>query len=339
MLRIPRDAILGVLVDTARERGVDIRFDHRFAHAITTEDTLMSAPVTLVFNNAAPRSASLVVGADGLRSCVRNLTPTFNASPRYTGQSLIAWTVPRRQLRYPVPLSEVPWSMALATRRGMVLFVPEDPDGKRVRVAVQLGLVDREFAAWKALGEKRDVLLEIVRRGGEGVAGAEGDWPDLVASAIEIANADHQMPVFLWPYYTMPMLETWVAGTERLVLLGDAAHVFPPTGGQGAGMAIEDAYGLGMALGEATIWTDVSRVLPQWQRWRQERVQQVAEFSSQVGKSRMALARTDGPVEEDMGWLYGWRLPEDWWHWRQREMPNSSIALGNTPSSSEHLVT
>ena len=34
-----------------------------------------------------------------------------------------------------------------------------------------------------------------------------------------------------------------------MVLIGDAAHAFPPTGGQGAGMAVEDADGLGLVLG------------------------------------------------------------------------------------------
>ncbi|KAJ5460927.1 uncharacterized protein N7458_002479 [Penicillium daleae] len=337
LLRIARDAILDVLVAAARERGVEIYFDHRFVSIVpSADDAPPSEPITLTFTNAAPRSAALVVGADGLRSRVRSVTPSFkSADPQYVGQALIAWSVPYAQLRYPVPLSEVPLGMAMIVRRGMVLFVPDDPSGKSVRVAVQLALTHREFLAWKTLGGQRDKLLDILRNGGEqGEKAADWEWPDLVASAIEIAEKDHDsIPIFLWPYFTIPTMETWVAKTDKAVLLGDAAHVFPPTGAQGAGMAIEDAHGLGMALAEAmTGTTDISLALAQWQSWRRQRVQQVTEFSSQVNKSRVALAssgqdRGKAPAEQgfrdDMDWLYGWRSAEQWSLWKQQQEDKS----------------
>jgi salicylate hydroxylase len=49
-------------------------------------------------------------------------------------------------------------------------------------------------------------------------------------------------------YFRDP-LETW--GSDRVVLLGDAAHPAPPSAGQGAGMALEDAVMLAACLRRA----------------------------------------------------------------------------------------
>lgn len=43
-------------------------------------------------------------------------------------------------------------------------------------------------------------------------------------------------------------LETWVSPGSRMMLIGDAAHAFLPTSGQGAGQAIEDAATLAVCL-------------------------------------------------------------------------------------------
>jgi 2-polyprenyl-6-methoxyphenol hydroxylase-like FAD-dependent oxidoreductase len=43
-------------------------------------------------------------------------------------------------------------------------------------------------------------------------------------------------------------LRTWVSEHGRVMLLGDAAHPFLPTSGQGAGQAIEDAGTVAICL-------------------------------------------------------------------------------------------
>ncbi|HRB14102.1 MAG TPA: FAD-dependent monooxygenase, partial [Vicinamibacteria bacterium] len=45
-----------------------------------------------------------------------------------------------------------------------------------------------------------------------------------------------------WPLYDMPALDTW--HTDRVCLIGDAAHAVSPSTGQGASLAIEDAAAL-----------------------------------------------------------------------------------------------
>jgi hypothetical protein len=60
-----------------------------------------------------------------------------------------------------------------------------------------------------------------------------------------------------WALVDLPRLPRWSRG--RVMLLGDAAHAPLPHQGQGAGLAIEDAYALGALLGQSGL-TDCSAV-------------------------------------------------------------------------------
>ena len=56
------------------------------------------------------------------------------------------------------------------------------------------------------------------------------------------------MPLYKWGIYIRPPLKSMIA--KNITLLGDAAHPMVPFLGQGACMAIEDAYSFAMACKE-----------------------------------------------------------------------------------------
>lgn len=72
--------------------------------------------------------------------------------------------------------------------------------------------------------------------------------------------------------------ERWFKG--RVALLGDAAHAMTPNMGQGAGMAIEDAYVLARALQQQPI----PQALQTYQEQRYNRVRQIQNASRQIGQ-------------------------------------------------------
>jgi salicylate hydroxylase len=83
---------------------------------------------------------------------------------------------------------------------------------------------------------------------------ASGDLADLHASLADASPAIHELlglmdQSLITGIYFRDPLETW--GSDRVVLLGDAAHPAPPSAGQGAGMALEDAVMLAACLRRA----------------------------------------------------------------------------------------
>jgi salicylate hydroxylase len=83
---------------------------------------------------------------------------------------------------------------------------------------------------------------------------ASGDLADLHASLADACPAMQDLlalmdEALITGIYFRDPLETW--GSDRVVLLGDAAHPAPPSAGQGAGMALEDAVMLAACLQRA----------------------------------------------------------------------------------------
>jgi 2-polyprenyl-6-methoxyphenol hydroxylase-like FAD-dependent oxidoreductase len=74
--------------------------------------------------------------------------------------------------------------------------------------------------------------------------------------------------------------------TERVVLIGDAAHAASPLMGQGGSLAIEDALVLADELAEAT---STAEALAAYQQRRQSRVSWVHEQSRAVAESVLQL--------------------------------------------------
>lgn len=327
MLRIKRDAILLTLVAAACSLSVPILYNHHFA------GVLEEGPgnVRCSFTNGKQMSAALLVGADGLHSRVRTSAFPTASSPRYLGQTLLAWSMPRSHLRYPAiatdPDAVIPDAMSLHTHQGVVLFVPEDSNAMEVRIGIQRPLSERSFNEWKSLAGNKSKLVRILRNG------FEDSMPDLVKSAIEFAEKDQHVNVFLWPYYILSTLSGWVSrgGKGRVVLIGDAAHAFSPTGGQGAGMAIEDAEDISLILSRIGSG-NVEDALDKWGKWRKQRVDRVSEYTMQMGKTRVAplpqptmshngtkLEETKQPPiktsDDDMAWLYNWASTEELTAW------------------------
>lgn len=123
------------------------------------------------------------------------------------------------------------------------------------------------------------------------------------------------------------------------MVIGDAAHALPPTGGQGAAMAFEDGSSLADALSYAfspssssssddTIVFDPS-VLQHWQSHRQARIKRITAFTHRGGDMRREVRSTFAQILREwvmwlmlwwinlngigkrMGWIYAYRV-EEW---------------------------
>ena len=99
-----------------------------------------------------------------------------------------------------------------------------------------------------------------------------------------ITSADQ----LLWNDLEEIRLDTWVKG--RVALLGDAAHAMTPNMGQGAAMAIEDAFVLADELARGA--DDLPSALKRYEQRRRARVDLIQTRSRRFG----IIAQWESPV-------------------------------------------
>ena len=96
-------------------------------------------------------------------------------------------------------------------------------------------------------------------------------------------HTDFSRQVFRWEIYNRPSLTSWTKG--RVACIGDSVHPVSPYAAYGMGMAIEDGYFLGRALGGRDL-TDRDGMADAFARFETERVSYVnhqVEFARELG--------------------------------------------------------
>jgi len=200
-----------VLMDGAR--GIAVRFGRTIKAVTETHDA-----VTVVFDDGTTRDYEIVVGADGIRSSVRQLV--FGATaPRYVGQ--VSW-------RFLVDdaCGITSWTAMLARHRAF-LMMPVGGGGLYC------------YADLVSDRPQERIGLDIAQ-----LRALFADFAAPVPALIDrLAHAD--------AVHVAPIEEVTVdsCAKGRVVLIGDAAHATSPNMAEGACMAIEDAAVLAEILG------------------------------------------------------------------------------------------
>lgn len=183
--------------------------------------------VTATMDDGREIAGSLLFGADGARSVVRDAV-FGEAAPEFTGY--VAW-------RFMLPAD----AATLLHMAGHSATITAGPDASLTCYTVGQGKLlncvaithSDEWAAegWSERGDP--AALEAI------FATAHPDARALVALAGDVG-------LYRWGLFDRPVVPRWHSG--RVALLGDAAHPILPFLAFGAGLAIEDAVVLGRAL-------------------------------------------------------------------------------------------
>ena len=219
-----------------------------------------SDKVKLIFNNQAEYECDFVIGADGTRSTVRQ-SILGTDEPEFSGY--VAWRgiVPTDGLDES-DFDECGSSAFIAPGRVFARYLIRD--AKEYNYVAFLATEEWAEEGW-SIPSKVETVLET--------------FSDYNQQVKNIILATPPEGCYKWGIFTRKPIDKW--SSERVTLLGDAAHPLEPFMGQGASMAIEDGVVLGRIIEDAS---DVSEIIKRYETARIERSHFVTEHSKKAGQ-------------------------------------------------------
>jgi salicylate hydroxylase len=170
------------------------------------------------FANGEKVEADLVVGADGIRSVVRQSLFGRDA-PRFTGSVCWRGLVPLDA--FPPGLISTDLTLYMGPRSHVIHFMVRR--GTLVNFVAHVETDSWTQESWTQECERSEVMETFK------------GWHEPLLRLLGSSDRYYK-----WALYDRDPLESWSKG--RVTLLGDAAHAMLPHIGQGACMAIEDGY-------------------------------------------------------------------------------------------------
>jgi 2-methyl-3-hydroxypyridine 5-carboxylic acid dioxygenase len=245
MFTMTRKHLYDAIVSVARGAGAEILTNSEAAAA--------DANGTLILADGRRFPADIVVGADGVRSKVRDSLDLLKERIRHR-DGVIRLIVPRAEEEVGHPIWDNVINFWAPTRR--ILY---SPCNKRELYLVLVAKASDEQAIQLPVDTETWIqtfpnLANILRRIGD-----QGRY-DL---------------------YESNSLKAWSKG--KVAIIGDAAHAMPPTLGQGAGCAMMNALGLAVALEQSH---DVVAALSAWEARERPLTEHTQELSSIVADER-----------------------------------------------------
>jgi salicylate hydroxylase len=252
--QIHRSDLHGALQDAVRELGGSIALD---AKAERVEEDVHAAAVH--FEDGEIIHAELIVGADGIKSIVRQHVLGADR-PTFTGQ--VAW-------RCTVPTARIPPEL----RTDIVSTIWCGPHNHAVTYYLRSGELLNFVGCVERPAEEESW---IAKRPWTELDADYPGWHPMVRAVIEHVDRDQ---CFRWALNARVPSTTW--NTARVTLLGDAVHATLPYMAQGAAMAIEDAAVLARAL---ELPSSLQQRLEMYARHRAPRTARVIEESREMGE-------------------------------------------------------
>ena len=267
-----------------------IHLGHRLTGIEEKSDRL-----ALTFASGAEVEAEFVIGADGIRSVIRQAL-YGDDNPTYTGQMvwrslLNASDVPEELLE---PMGHTQW-----VGPGCHFIAYYIRQKKFVNIVTQQDTDKWVDEGWSTRGDPDEMRASFPN--------PEPRLEKLLSLVTQCSK---------WGLFTRPLTQNW--GRGRIQLIGDAAHAMLPNAGQGACQAFEDAYILGR-------WLEASRdpveAFAGFRRVRIPRVHGVQRLSlsnarfkhmRDAATQKESIAAGKGSVHGNSDWVWGYDPVGEW---------------------------
>jgi 2-polyprenyl-6-methoxyphenol hydroxylase-like FAD-dependent oxidoreductase len=255
---IMRPVLHRIMQDEVRALAIPVRL----GLTVTALDTVGNA-VDVAFSDGTRGRYDLVIGADSVFSCVRELAFPHMGPARPTGQG--CWRI---SIRKPPEQDMGEFYFGSANPCGITICGPD---------AVYLFLLTPHERRKKHFTD--DELFERLKEHLAPFRGNAGCIRDNMTPADWINYRPLAAAIQPKPWYN-----------GRVVLLGDAVHATTPHLASGAGMAVESGIALAEELARAT---SVDAALLAYQDRRYDRCKDVVDSSVAIGQLQLAHGRPD----------------------------------------------
>jgi 2-polyprenyl-6-methoxyphenol hydroxylase-like FAD-dependent oxidoreductase len=253
---LSRGAFSRALRDAACDAGVTFEFGKALVSVDSQSDRVVAR-----FADNSTADATCVIGADGIHSRARPSVCPEAPAPTYTGIINLGGVV-----RTDLPPTGTAMHMIFG-RRGFFGYAVR-PSGETYWFS---NFAQREEPAPGTLKrvpavEWQQRLMHLHR----------GDPPEVgrILQALDTG-------IGCYAIYDIPSLPRW--HRDRICLIGDAAHAIGPHVGQGASLALEDAFVLAKCLRDLP---DTTMAYAAFERLRRERVERVVRQARQTGSQK-----------------------------------------------------
>jgi salicylate hydroxylase len=245
VLTTRRQTLMTLLYSKYINLGGEVHHDHAL-------DDFDAAKCEVTFTNKKKYTLKHLAACDGIRSSMRDTFFAANQAPKYSGYS--AWRGIGKSNLQRIHFALGPGSHIVSypiNKTGDVSFVAVKKENYQFK------------ESWKEEGSSKDLLDDF----------------SIYDSNI-FPELEESMPLYKWGIYIRSPLKSMI--TKNITLLGDAAHPMVPFLGQGACMAIEDAYSFAMACKENI--ANLSKAQQAYDVVRSKRTKKIQRLSMMQGK-------------------------------------------------------
>jgi salicylate hydroxylase len=229
-----------------------IQLDHKLVGVSANADQ-----AGLRFGNGETVRAGLVIGADGVKSLVRDRL--FETQPPlFTGQ--VAWRGVLPVSSLPAEVQALPPGIWIGEKRLFMRYPMRG--GSLINYAAFVNMEGWSEEGWSIPST---------------IAELRGHYADAEPHLLAMIEATPPDQLFKWALHAREPLESWIQGCATL--LGDAAHGMLPFMGQGAATSIED----GMVLARCIAQFPRDEALRRYQDARLERTTMIQTQSRLLG--------------------------------------------------------
>ena len=200
-LRTYRHTVLQELLAKVQGKSIPIEFGRRFAHVMSETEN----DVTWQFSDGRTATASLLIGADGINSSVREyLAPGLK--PVFASMAAIVAAIPTAQLQLPkADLADLnaahnthPLPVGIVVPKvGTFVTAPQTFDGSEVMITVQRPMTEVAHGRWANFDADKAALTALFRQNSD-------RFPPIVQNAVrDIPHANLK----IWPFYHIPTID------------------------------------------------------------------------------------------------------------------------------------